>query len=138
MTDNRNRIASDIRIATNKRGGVIATPGAVAFNFDAKGVIHIAKKHAAPEELFAHAIDAGADDFEAVDDLYVITTAPEEILKVKEAIQSLGFVPDYAEVEMVPKNLVECDEANKKQNLALIEWLEGIEDVDEVWHNMAV
>ncbi|MBW2969317.1 YebC/PmpR family DNA-binding transcriptional regulator, partial [Candidatus Woesearchaeota archaeon] len=57
MTDNKNRIASDVRIATNKRGGTVAVPGAVAFNFDRKGVIAITKKHAIEQELFAAALE---------------------------------------------------------------------------------
>ena len=67
MTDNKNRISSDIRIATNKCGGTVATPGAVAYNFDRKGVIRIAKSSAKEDELFLLVSEAGADDF-AVED----------------------------------------------------------------------
>jgi YebC/PmpR family DNA-binding regulatory protein len=98
MTDNKNRISSDMRIATNKRGGVVATPGAVSFNFDKKGVIHVSKKHAVEDELFLYVTEAGAEDFESVEDLYVITTDPNDLLKVKEAITKLGFEPEQAEV----------------------------------------
>lgn len=136
MTDNKNRISSEMRIATNKRGGVIANPGAVSFNFDRKGVIHVSKKHAIEDELFLTATDAGAEDFEAVEDLFVITTDPANLFQVKDAINQLGFECDQAEIEMIPKNLVECDEETSKANAALIEWLEGLEDVDAVYHNM--
>jgi YebC/PmpR family DNA-binding regulatory protein len=136
MTDNKNRISSEMRIATNKRGGTIASPGAVAFNFDKKGVIQISKKHAVEEELFLAATEAGAEDFEVADDMYVITTDPAQLYIVKEAINQLGFECDEASLEMIPKTLVECDEETAKANMALIEWLEDLEDVDEVYHNM--
>lgn len=136
MTDNKNRIASDIRIATNKRGGNIATPGAVAFNFDRKGIIQIAKKHATEDELFKVAIEAGAEDFESDEDTYIITTDPVNLYAVKEAIGQLGFPCEDASLEVIPKSSVECDLETAKANLALIEWLEQLDDVDAVYHNM--
>lgn len=136
MTDNKNRIASDIRIATNKRGGVIANPGAVAFNFDRKGVIQISKKHALEDELFLAATEAGAEDFEVTEDMYVITSDPASFYSVKEAVTKLGFKCDEAELAMVPRIMVDCNEEDVKANLALIEWLEQIDDVDAVFHNM--
>ena len=136
MTDNKNRIATDIRIATNKRGGTVTVPGAVAFNFDRKGVLVISKKHALEEELFAAATEAGADDFVTEDEDYVITTDPTQFDQVKEAVEKLGFKPDHAAIEMIPKTWVEVDEETAKANYALIEWLEGIEDVETVYHNI--
>lgn len=136
MTDNKNRTSSDMRIATNKRGGTIANPGSVAFNFDRKGVIQIQKKHAKEEELFLAATEAGAEDFDASDDLYVILTDPTNLYQVRDAINQLGFTVDEANIEMLPKNTVECDVETAKANLALIEWLENLDDVDAVYHNM--
>lgn len=138
MTDNKNRVSSDMRIATNKRGGHIATPGAVAFNFDRKGVIQISKKHAVEDELFKAAIEAGAEDFESEDDMFIITTDPANLYTVKDAINALGFECDEATLEMIPKSYVECDEENVKANLALIEWLDELDDVDAVYHNMKI
>jgi YebC/PmpR family DNA-binding regulatory protein len=138
MTDNKNRIASDIRIATNKRGGTVTVPGAVAFNFDRKGIILLSKHHAVEEELFAVATDAGAEDFSSDDESYVITTAPADLYAVKEAVEKLGFKVDEAAIEMIPKTWVEVDAETAQANLALIEWLEGIEDVDAVYHNMKI
>src|SRR3569832_948854 len=86
MTDNKNRISSDIRIATNKKGGTVANPGAVAYNFDQKGVIQVLKKDALEDELFLAVSEAGADDFEVEGDLYIITTPPDLLFQVKEAI----------------------------------------------------
>lgn len=138
MTDNKNRISSEMRIATNKRGGTIATPGAVTFNFDRKGVIQVSKKHAIEEELFLAATEAGAEDFEVTDDFFIITTDPTDLYAVKEAINQLGFECDEADLQMIPKSLVECDVEKAKENLALIEWLEDLEDVDAVYHNMKI
>ncbi len=136
MTDNKNRIASEMRIATNKRGGVIASPGAVAFNFDRKGVLQIPKKPEIEEKLFLAATEAGAEDFEAVEDMFVITTDPVDLYAVKEAIAKAGFECTEASLEMIPKVTVDCDSETAKSNLALIDWLEQLEDVDCVYHNM--
>jgi YebC/PmpR family DNA-binding regulatory protein len=136
MTDNKNRISSDMRIATNKKGGTIANPGAVAFNFDRKGIIRVLKKNAIEDELFMAATEAGAEDFEAVDDSFIITTPPDELFKVKEKLDKLGIQSENAELEMIPKNYVDCDPEAQKLNLELIDYLEALEDVDSVYHNM--
>lgn len=138
MTDNKNRIASEMRIATNKKGGTIASPGAVAFNFERKGVIQIAKKNAIEEELFLAATEAGAEDFEQADEMYLITTDPTHLYTVTDAINRLGFACESSELEMIPKSYIECDGETTKQNLALIDWLEELEDVDAVYHNMKI
>lgn len=136
MTDNKNRTASDMRIATNKRGGHIATPGAVLFNFDRKGVIQIQKKHASEDELFLAATEAGAEEFESEADMFLITTDPLHLISVREAIEKLGFKCDEAEINMIPKTLIKVDPETLKSNLALVEWLENLDDVDAVYHNM--
>jgi YebC/PmpR family DNA-binding regulatory protein len=136
MTDNRNRAASDIRIATNKRGGTIAAPGSVTFNFDRKGVIQVLKTKGSEDELFLLATEAGAEDFEASDDRYIITTPSELLFQVKEKLEQGGITSEEAELEMIPKVMVECTAEQAKDNLALIEWLEALDDVDVVTHNM--
>ena len=136
MTDNKNRISSDIRIATNKRGGTIANPGAVAFNYDRLGIIQVKKEGVNEDDLFLTASEAGALDFETAADIFVITTDPTQLYQVKEAITQKGFVSESAELDMIPKVTVDCDEETIKANLALIEWLEQNDDVDAVYHNM--
>ena len=136
MTDNRNRLASEIRIATNKRGGSTAQSGAVSFNFERRGVIQIAKDKAVEDELFLAATEAGAVDFEASDEGFVVLTEPTDLFSVKEAVEALGFESEEASLAMLPKVFVECDEETEAANQALIEWLEDIEDADEVYHNM--
>jgi YebC/PmpR family DNA-binding regulatory protein len=136
MTDNKNRLSSEMRIATNKRGGTIANPGAVAFNFDRKGVIQISKKNVSEDDLFLASSEAGAEDFEATEEIYVITTDPMNLYSVKEAMTKLGFICDEASLEMIPKVSVDVDAEAVKANLALLDWIEALEDVDAVYHNM--
>lgn len=136
MTDNKNRIASEMRIATNKRGGSIASPGSVLFNFDQKGVIQIAKSQGEEDDLFLIATEAGAEDFEATDDLYMVTTAPEQLYDVKQKIEDQGVICEEANLEQIPKSNVDCEGETAKANEALIEWLESLDDVDAVYHNM--
>lgn len=135
MTDNKNRTASDMRIATNKRGGSIASPGAVAYNFDRKGVIHVSKKGSF-DEFFETVLDIGAEDVEEIEDLFIVTVLPDSLYEVKDKLVSLGYTVEEANLEMIPKNEVEVSKENMEANLALIEWIEALDDVDAVYHNM--
>ncbi len=136
MTDNRNRFASEIRIATNKRGGTVGTPGAVQFNFDRKGVIQIEKGELDEDKVFAEAIECGAEDFDQEGELFMVITAPEELYQVKEALLAKSIPSIESAITMIPKIFIDCDAEASKSNHALIEWLESIEDVDLVYHNM--
>lgn len=138
MTDNKNRTASDMRIATNKRGGTIAAPGSVAFNFDRKGVIQVPKTSITEDLLFQATVDAGAEDFEIADEAYMIITDPSELYAVKEKLDEKGIKSEEADIVMLPKSSVDCDEETKKANLGLIEWLEDLDDVNAVYHNMSL
>lgn len=135
MTDNKNRVSSDMRIATNKRGGTIASPGSVTFNFERKGMIQVPGK-VSEDELFLVATEAGAEDFEVIEEGYLIITDPSELYSVKDAMVKLGVECGEASLDMIPKSFVSCDEEATKANLALIEWLEQLDDVDTVYHNM--
>lgn len=136
MTDNKNRTASEMRIATNKKGGTIAQPGAVSFNFDRKGVIQVEKEGMDEEALFNEALEAGAQDFEVADEGFMITTDPSDLYAVKEKLDEKGIVSAEADIVMIPKTMIECDAEAREANLALIDWLEELEDVNEVYHNM--
>lgn len=136
MTDNRNRTASDIRIAINKRGGTIATPGSVTFNFQKKGVIQLPKNSIDADELFSLISDLGADDFEQEGDLYLVTTDSANMLAIKEALEEKGLPITEASIEMLPNHLITCSDEDLTSNRALIDWLEEIDDVDTVYHNI--
>jgi len=136
LTDNKNRTASDMRIATNKKGGTIAAPGSVAFNFDPFGVIQVEKGKMSSESLFEKALEVGAIDFSDEEEMCIITTHPEELFMVKEGLEKMGVEVKDSSLEMVPKTLIECNEEDKQSNLALIEFIENLDDIDEVVHNM--
>lgn len=138
MTDNKNRISSDIRIATNKCGGNVASPGAVSYNFEKKGVLQILKNDLDEDKAFSLSIDAGAEDFDQQDDYYIVTTAPDELYEVKKRLEEKEIKCSEASLEMIPKILVQCSEEDEIKNNKLIEWLENIDDVDSVYHNMDV
>lgn len=138
MSDNKNRIASDMRIATNKCGGTVATPGSVAYNFERKGVIRVAKEGASEDDLFLLVSEQGADDFAAEEEFYVVYTPMDAFYKVKEALQAASFRIEEAELAMVPKVWVEVSDEDADKNIVLIEWLENLDDVDAVYHNMKI
>lgn len=136
MTDNKNRTYSDIRIATNKRGGVIAAPGAVGYQFDQKGILQIPKGKIDADSLLLAVLENGGEDFQDEEESYFIVTAPDQLYQVKDALEAAGYISAEVSIEMIPKILIACDSEAKEKNEALIEWLENIDDVDEVYHNM--
>lgn len=136
MTDNKNRLSTDMRIVSNKTGASIASPGSVAFNFDRKGVIQIPKIATREEELFLAVTDAGATDFEVDDECFIIVTEPQDLHAVCAIIRQMGLVIEHSELEMLPKSFIECSEEDRAQNMAIIERLEDLDDVDQVYHNM--
>jgi YebC/PmpR family DNA-binding regulatory protein len=134
MTDNKNRIASDIRVATNKCGGNIATPNSVAFNFKEKGIIKVEKKLANEEDLFMRATELGAEDFLVEDEFYIIMTKPEDLHRIKDAFG----INCESTFEMIPNSYIECLDEDIDANIKLIEFLENLDDVDAVYHNMKI
>jgi YebC/PmpR family DNA-binding regulatory protein len=138
LTDNKNRASSDMRIAINKKGGTIANPGSVAFNFDRKGIIQIARKEQDATKLFEGVIEAGAEDFEVTDEGFVVITEPTALYAVKEKLDAQGWTSEEADIQMIPKALIGCNAQERSCNLALIEWIEDLDDVDAVYHNMEI
>ncbi|HLB52745.1 MAG TPA: YebC/PmpR family DNA-binding transcriptional regulator [Chlamydiales bacterium] len=136
LTDNKNRISSEIRIALNKCGGTQAQPGAVAFNFERKGVIEVEKSSMKEEDLFLLVSDNGAEEMEVEEESYRIITPAEALAQVKDAIVNQAGKVLEAEIAMLPKVWVEPSEEEITSNLALIEKLEAIDDVDSVYHNI--
>ncbi|SCA63182.1 Probable transcriptional regulatory protein pc1328 [Chlamydiales bacterium SCGC AG-110-P3] len=139
MTDNKNRTASEMRIATNKNGGTSAISGAVAFNFDRKGIIQINKSNAIEDELFMAATEAGAEDFDTEDDdVFVVVTDPVELFAVHDRLAEREYSIESANLDMIPKTYVDCSSKDVEANLKLVDWLEDLEDVSNVYHNMNV
>jgi len=130
LTDNRNRTASDVRHAFSKHGGNLGTTGAVAWQFERRGVVLAASKGADEEELLLAAADAGADDVELEGSSFVISSPPEALSAVRQAVEAAGFTVESAELAMVPKATVAIsDEAIARKVLRLVEGLEESDDV---------
>ena len=136
MTDNRNRTAGDVRHILDKFGGNLGTNGSVSWMFDKKGVMIVEKSVKMTEdELMMEAIEAGAENFEPDEEFYEITTTPEDFSAVREALEAKGIEFLDAEVKMVPQNYMSLDaEGARKMNL-IIEKMEELDDVQEIWHN---
>jgi len=139
LTDNRNRTASDVRHAFSKHGGNLGTTGAVAWQFERKGVVLAAAAGADEEELLLAAADAGADDVELDGASFVISGPPEALTAVREAVEAAGFTVESAELAMVPKATVAiADEAIARKVLRLVEGLEESDDVQDVYVNVDI
>lgn len=136
MTDNRNRTAGDVRHILDKFGGNLGTTGSVSWMFDKKGVLIVEKSvKMGEDELMMEAIEAGAENFEVDEDVYEITTTPEDFSKVREALEAKGIEFLDADIKMVPQNYMSLDEAGTKKMNLIIENMEDLDDVQEIWHN---
>ncbi len=135
MTDNRNRTVSEVRHAFTKCGGNLGTDGSVAYLFSKQGQILFAPG-ADEEKILETALEAGAEDVITNDDGSIeVATAPEDYMNVKEALAQLTFEMANAEVAMVPSMQSELDEDNAGKVLKLIDMLEDLDDVQNVYHN---
>ena len=137
LTDNKNRTASMVRAAFTKRGGNLGTSGSVSYMFKRRGVIVIPSNYD-EEEMMMIALDNGAIDFESENDIYTITTEPEDFIKIKDVLSNSGVEEFIAsEVTFVADNLIETDEEVQEKVEKLIEALDDIDDVQDIYHNMA-
>ena len=138
-TDNKNRTAADVRHVFDKAGGNLGTSGCVSYMFEQKGIIVIDKATAkmSEDDIMMLAIENGADDFKADEEWYEITTAPSEFSVVREALEYAGIEFVEAEVQMVPSTTVEIDDASAEKMQRLIDNLEDLDDVMNVYHNWA-
>ena len=135
LTDNRNRTLQDVRNIFLRNGGSLGGSGCVAWLFDSKGLITIKTDELSADELALQAIDAGAEDVK-VDDGYVdIYTKPEELEKVRAALEQENLPIASAELSMVPKTVVELEEKAVRQTLKLLDKLEELDEVQRVSSN---
>ena len=141
MTDNHNRTASDVRHAFTKFGGNLGTTGSVGYLFTKKGVISFAqdedgKMPIDEEQAMEIGLEAGADDIVTNDDDSIdVYTAPEAFADVVEAFEAKGIKPTNAEVSMVPSTEAELDADNAAKCMRMIDALEDLDDVQNVYHN---
>jgi len=135
MTDNRNRTVAEVRHAFSKYGGNLGTDGSVGYLFTRQGIINFAPG-VDEEQLMEAALEAGADDIETDDDGGISVTTPWENLNaVVTGLTQAGFEPDHSEVTMVASTTSECDLEMAEKVLTLIDVLEDLDDVQEVYTN---
>ena len=136
-TDNRNRTAADVRHVFDRAGGNLGTTGCVSYMFNKKGVMVVDKAECkqSEDDLMMIALDAGAEDFEADEECYTITTTPEDFSSVRETLEGQGIEFLEAEVQMVPTTYVALDEKAQERMDKLLENLDELDDVMNVYHN---
>ena len=139
LTDNRNRTASEVRHLFSKFGGNLGATGAVAWQFERRAVLLVPAEGVDEDELVLAAADGGADDVELDGTTYQVTSAPEELRTVREALETAGFTVDSAELSMVPRSTVAiADESAARKVIRLVEGLEDADDVQDVYANFDI
>lgn len=135
LTDNRNRTASEVRHAFTKHGGSLGESGSVAWQFDTVGQIAVPLGGRDADEVALLAIDAGARDFEIDDGTLIVTTEPELLSDVVEKLQEAGIPVQQADIQRVPQTTVELEGSQAQTALKLLEALEDLDDIQEVYTN---
>ena len=138
LTDNRNRTAGDVRHYFDKFGGNMGTQGCVTFMFEKKGVLVIDREELEADEdkVMEDALEAGASDFEADEDVFTIYTEPSDFGVVRDDIAALGYEFVSAEVEMVPNTYTKLDSEEAKINMQkMLDMFEDNDDIQNIWHN---
>ncbi|MCG8613740.1 MAG: YebC/PmpR family DNA-binding transcriptional regulator [Pseudomonadales bacterium] len=138
MTDNRNRTVAEVRHAFSKAGGNLGTDGSVAYLFEKKGVLQFAPG-TDEETVMEAALEAGAEDVLTSDDGSIeVITLPEAFGAVKDGLQTANLMPESSEVTMVPSNEVALDVDMAEKVLRLVDALEDLDDVQNVYSNSSI
>ncbi|WP_026876060.1 YebC/PmpR family DNA-binding transcriptional regulator [Jiangella gansuensis] len=142
LTDNRNRAASEVRVAMTRNGGSMADPGSVSYMFDRKGVIVVPKaqdgRSVTEDDLLEVVLDAGAEEVEDLGESFEIRSEASDLVDVRTAIQQAGLDYDSADSSFVPSVNVPLDEDGARKIFRLIDALEDSDDVQNVWANFDV
>ena len=138
LTPNRNRASQDVRSVFNGAGGKLAEPGAVAWMFEPKGIAIIPRTSASEDDVFMAAADAGAEDVRSSDESIEVITPPEVLRAVTDALASSGIEVESSEVTQVPKTTIRLEGADAKKVVTLIDRLEDLDDVQEVYANFDI
>ncbi|OQB39210.1 MAG: putative transcriptional regulatory protein [Candidatus Hydrogenedentes bacterium ADurb.Bin179] len=136
LTDNKNRTVAEIRHIVNRVGGNMAEAGAVTWNFEPRGTITVAKEGVSEEDIFEKAVEAGGDDVDTEGDSYEISTAPNQLHVVAEALESMGITASEIKLTMEPKTTLDVEGKTLSALLRLLEELEDHDDVQDVFSNM--
>ncbi|MDQ1438736.1 MAG: hypothetical protein QOK43_2365 [Acidimicrobiaceae bacterium] len=138
LSDNRNRTGSDVRSIFSKSGGSMAEPGAVSWQFHRKGVVILPKK-VSEDDLMLIALDAGAEDLQDQGDTWQLTSDPSDLGRLREALEEAGIEFDSAELTLLSTTTVPLDtEGDAKRVLRLIDALEDLDDVQNVYANFDI
>jgi YebC/PmpR family DNA-binding regulatory protein len=139
LTDNRNRTASDVRHTFAKHGGNLGTTGAVAWLFERRGIVVVEDEGVDEDDLMLAAAEGGAEDIEHDGSVFVVSSAPENLSAVRQAIEDAGLAVASAELAMIPKTTVEvAEESSARKLIRLIEALEDNDDVQDVSANFDI
>ncbi len=138
LTDNNLRTVGNIRAAFNKRGGSLGTNGSLSYLFDRKGVFTVQKQDMDQEEFELEIIDAGVEDCEMEDDIFIITTAIEDFSNVQKKLDEMGVYIENAELQRIPNDTKVLDTQTAIKVIKMIEDFEDLDDVQNVYHNMEV
>ena len=137
LTDNKNRTAADVRHAFSKHGGNLGENGCVSFMFNRKGYLLIDRETTDADEdtLMLALIEAGAEEMETTEEVFEIYTEPEDFKSVKQALEVQGYQFEEAEVTFIPTTVSDLSDEDQQQFDKLIDALEDLEDVQDVYHN---
>jgi YebC/PmpR family DNA-binding regulatory protein len=139
LTDNRNRTASDVRHLFAKHDGNLGTSGAVTWLFERRGLVLVGAEGVDEDELTLAAAEGGADDVSLDGSTFQVTSAPESLSAVREAIEAAGFAVESSELTMIPKTTVRVESENDaKKILRLVDQLEDNDDVQDVYANFDI
>ena len=137
LTDNRNRTAADMRHYFDKNGGNLGAMGCVSYLFTKKGMIVLDLEDKDADEAMMDALDAGAEDFDAGEDMAQVTTDPDMFSDVRQALEDKGYSFLSADIAMIPSTTTALsDEAQMTSMAKLLDALEDNDDVQNVWHNL--
>ncbi|MET7292616.1 YebC/PmpR family DNA-binding transcriptional regulator [Streptomyces griseoloalbus] len=138
LTDNRNRAASDVRVAMTRNGGSMADPGSVSYLFNRKGVVIVPKGELSEDDVLTAVLDAGAEEVNDLGESFEVLSEATDLVAVRTALQDAGIDYDSAEANFVPTMQVELDEEGAKKIFKLIDALEDSDDVQNVFANFDV
>ena len=138
LTDNRNRTVADLRTVFSRNGGSLGESGCVAWMFDAKGMVTVQKDTVDEDTLMMAALDAGADDIQAEGDTYEVTSSPDGLPKLRQAMDDAGIEVASADVIMLPKSTVRVEGKEATKVLRMMDQLEDLDDVQRVYANFDI
>ncbi|MET8948330.1 YebC/PmpR family DNA-binding transcriptional regulator [Streptomyces sp. NPDC052016] len=138
LTDNRNRAASEVRVAMTRNGGSMADPGSVSYLFNRKGVVIVPKGELTEDDVLGAVLDAGAEEVNDLGENFEVISEATDLVAVRTALQDAGIDYDSAEANFVPTMQVELDEEGAKKIFKLIDALEDSDDVQNVFANFDV